>query len=195
MRISNIQNFAANAVRSVSKAFSLQKTNSNSTQNDLDRSPAIDTVSFGKFGINGENPYEDEEAKRYVINLFLGRNMSDFQAINKSIYLDVVTKDSKNDIYSASLVSLRSLRSWESDRSVEACDRKIKNAYKEFNKENDLEEGWERKLHDEKDFRLLAELARHLNYNGYFSGKRESRLDDFGDPYSDSTGITGRWIF
>ncbi len=165
MRISNIQNFAVNMMDKCCKPR--KSVENNQAQNGLERSPAMDTVSFGKFGVNGKKGYKDEKAEEYAQYLLLAEDMSDFEVICDSIYLDVVTKDFMNNIYSASLVSLKALQPWENKDTIDICDRKIKNAYKEFNKENDLEEGWERKLHDEKDFRLLAELARHLNYNGY----------------------------
>lgn len=196
MRISNIQNFAANSVSAMNKCCKPRKSvENNQAQNSLEHFPAMDTVSFGKFGRSGKNGYEDDMAKVYVRRLFVTSDVKTYEAIRDSIHLDVTTKDLKNNVYSASLVSLEALQPGERQSIIESYDETITDAYKEFNEENGLDEGWERNLHDEKDFRLLAKLARHLNHNGYFSGKRESRLDDFGDPYSDSAGITGRWIF
>ncbi len=185
MRISNIQNFAASAVNMMDKCCGPKKSVENTiSQNNLERSPKIDTVSFGNFGItavkgSNKKDYTDETAKTYARKLFIKYAINElkvYEAIRDCVYLDVTTKDFENNIYEAELVHYNQLCSQGSNDLARQCDKKIKDAYQDFNEEHGLEEGWEKELHNIEDFLMLGELARHLTWNGY--GPEQPYSDD-----------------
>lgn len=153
MRISNIQNFAANSVRSVSKAFSLQKTNSNSTQNDLDRSPAIDTVSFGKFDQNYTSYKKGQPCIwKDVMKFCIDRDT--FERVRDSIYFTITpTAETKRhpDLKKYEIVIIN-------DDNHRRFDEDVDKMLNDFTKDFGLEKKWYKNLHTEEDFSKLALL-------------------------------------
>ena len=107
MRISEVQNFALN---SLNKCCKPRKSNENiSSNNSLERSPMMDTVSFGRFG----GRYA-ELTKDYAW-MHLLKNITAYDILNKTIYLSVeptkeTVLDPTNNVYEAKLVDYREFR-------------------------------------------------------------------------------------
>lgn len=177
MRISSIQNFAANAVNMMDKCCGPRKSANNAAyQNSLEHSPAMDTVSFGnigvgnQWGIKGKKGYVDKRFDSYITDLFIdGKHdiIEDLEAIGDCIYFDTKAVDEENNIYEAVLVSFERFQPEAEKDKIKEFNKTLKNVYNDFNTENGYEAGWEEHLHTEEDFRRLADLARYLDLRAY----------------------------
>lgn len=166
MRIESIQNFAATAF---DKCCKPRKSDENTpSNNNLERSPVMDTVSFGKFG----GRYE-RLTKSYVLDKLIDGDINAYDTLLDSIYLSIEpTEETVNDpsrnIYKAKLISYKEFEPYSSDIAVEQIDRSMKRRVEDFNKLYGYENGWEKHLTTTKDFEKAAELAEYLNENGLF---------------------------
>ncbi len=190
MRISNIQNFAANAVNMMNKCCGPRKSaNNTASQNNLEHSPAMDTVSFGnigvgdQWGVKGKKGYVDKQLDAYITNLFIDGGhdiIEDLEAIGDCIYFDTRAVNIMDNIYKADLVSFERFQPEAGKDKIKEYNKTLKDAYDDFNKENGYKAGWEKHLHTEEDFRKLAELARYLNLYAYqFSSAEEEERPMF----------------
>ncbi len=167
MRIQGIQNFAQNAI---DKCCKPRKSLENNSQNNLERTPAMDTVSFGVY---------DKANKDFVsscaVYKLIGhdRFLRLTEALEDSIYLRVFpTKDTLLDPMRGKcrleLVSFREMRPDAPKRMVDEYDETMRDRMKDFNEMNHLEDGWEKELSTKEDFVNAAELAIYLDDHGLF---------------------------
>lgn len=177
MRISNIQNFAANAANMIDKCCGPRKSANNTTsQNSLERSPAMDTVSFGVF----DKKYADE-TQIYAAGLLL-KDWEAYRALNCSTYLSIKpTEETLNDppknIYEMNIVTYSTFRPEASKETVEDYDKTIKNIISDFNEIFTYKSGWEKKLHTREDFIKAAKLANFVEQRGYIPRDNEDEDD------------------
>ncbi len=174
MRISNVQNFALNAVNAIDKCCRPRKANeNNSAHNSLERSPMQDTVSFGSF----DEKYYDFVSECMLHNLRKGKNRDNFMRLMDNVedsqYVRLMpTKDTlldpKRGKCKLRLVSFKEMRPYASDEKVKYSDDIMRNHIKDFNKIHELEDDWEQELKTPEDFEMAAELARYLDNHGYF---------------------------
>ena len=174
MRISNIQNFAVNMMDKCCKPR--KSVENNQAQNGLERSPAMDTVSFGKF----DKKYADE-TQIYVAGVLLD-DWEEYRALNRSTYLSIKpTKETLNDpsknIYKASIVSYSTFRPDASKQKVDDYDETIKNLIRDFNELYGYKSGWEKNLHTREDFIKAARLANYVEQRGYIPRDTEGEDD------------------
>lgn len=180
MRIESIQNFAATAF---DKCCKPRKSNENiSSNNSLERSPAIDTVSFGRF---------DEKYYPIVRKYAFRRLMNDmyaYDAIRDSIYLNLEpTEETINDLskntYKLELVSYKEFRPDDPESDIREIDNVMKGRVKDFNRIYGYNDGWEKSLTTTEDFIKAAELANYLDEHGLFPRGDEGEDDWMRRPF------------
>ncbi len=173
MRISNVQNFALNAVNAIDKCCRPRKANeNNSAHNSLERSPMQDTVSFGSY---------DEKNRHFVsecmLHNLLKGNYSNFMRLMDNVeysqYVrlmptDDTLLDPNRGKCKLKLVSFKEMRPEASQEKVNDYDDTMRDHIKEFNEINELEDDWEQELKTPEDFKMAAELALYLDNHGYF---------------------------
>lgn len=176
MRISEVQNFALN---SLNKCCKPRKSNENiSSNNSLERSPMMDTVSFGRF---------DERYKRQVSSyaaLRLVNNWNAYNVLKDCIYLNLqpteeTKKNPQNDEYELVLISLRAYRPERSEKMIKDSDELMQYHINKFNEIYGFEPGWEKHLRTTEDFEKAAQLANYLDDNGYFPKDQPGEDDWF----------------
>ncbi len=179
MRIESIQNFTATAL---DKCCRPRKSNENTpSNNNLERSPIMDIVSFGKF---------DERYKKtteHHVGIKLINNRAYYRVLRDCIYLnlrpvDATKQDFENSEYKLELVSLREFRPDDETWVIKQSDELMQSHIDDFNEMHGLKSGWEKHLRTTEDFEKAAQLANYLDNNGYFprhDDDHEEPLDMF----------------
>ncbi len=176
MRISEVQNFALN---SLNKCCKPRKSNENiSSNNSLERSPMMDTVSFGKF----DQKYYPL-VRKYVFNQLFD-NIPAYDALRNATYVNLEPTEEtiinpKNGEYKLELISCKTFRPDFSQQRVDDYDGTMRMHIRNFNEMHGYKAGWEKHLSTTEDLEKAAALAEYLECHGYI--QRDDSLDPMND--------------
>ena len=183
MRISNVQNLAVNAANAMNKCCKPRKANeNNAAQNNLERSPMQDTVSFEGYEEGKDKASSKEFASLCVRwKFFNAKLLRQETPLEDSIYLKVMPAEDTLFDFKRATCALRlstpeELRKEESHYASDPDDyyRTMKRHMEDFRKQKGLEKGWEKNLETLEDFQNAVELAEYLDRHPYFGSGSNS---------------------